>query len=287
MKTIAIHWLNGNHAQDILQRGVFEGFTIQKVEVWDPIPTQGIDAHMVFLPIESTRKRIAQIHALSPDTPIINFSGIQGTSPTELVMKWVVSNIHFLFWPKMENDLKASLAKTKASPVDDVITQVLQNIEKLWIRVLEHQKEEHDEKVGVTQGLAHALFLALSEMHILPETLFVRWKAVPATTSGGMIHLNHFVERHTFWFIKKLQWGKTVREALQEIVEWGSVWDFITPNFERIYKGIMGLNGPETNIDEWVLEWRKDELIAHLERIIQLHQKELVELIANTRNGEK
>jgi hypothetical protein len=119
----------------------------------------------------------------------------------------------------------------------------------------------------------------MSEMHILPTSLFERWKQVPAGTSAGMIHLNRFVRESIEVCIAKLEEGISVRNSISEIVSSGEIEEFTTPNFERIFKGIMGFNGEETNISEEVLESKKDELLAHLKQIISLHQNELVTLI--------
>ena len=280
MRTIAIHWGKGNHAQDIISRGIFDGFHVQIVEVGDEIPVRGIDAHMIFLPIWETQWRILEL--LEQWKTIINFSGIQGTTPIVEHTSQGVSNIHFLFGPGMQGELKASLA---SAWWDEVILGVLQNIEKVGIHILEHSREEHDQKVAITQGLAHALFLALSEMHLLPSVLFERWKNVPATTSGGMIGLNPFVKKSIEAFIESVKISQSVRISLQRIVWEGEVDDFVTPNFERIFKAILWTNGPETNMDTSLLNGRWEELIDHLFTNISLDQKELQKLIANTRNG--
>lgn len=285
MKTIAVHGGNGNHAQDIIQRWIFSDFDINIVDIWDPIPTQNIDAHMIFLPIDLTRRRIQEIHFQNPHTPIINFSGIQSTTPSKLIQNWVVSNIHFLFGPNMTwEGLKASLASTK---IHTVISQVLQKVEALWIKVLTHTVDQHDEKVAITQGFAHALFLAMSEAHILPQLLFDRWKAVPSTTSWWMIHYNiGNVEDTIISFISHIERWLSFREAFQQIVKNGDIKEFTTPNFERILKAIMWENGPETNISEEILETKKWEILDNLKVLLGLHQVELVELIEQTRNGK-
>jgi hypothetical protein len=285
MKTIAIHGHNWNHAQDIIKRGVFEWFHLTPVEIGDDIPTENIDAHMIFLPITETRKRIMDIIWNTHSLPtIINFSGIQETSPTQLFQDGIVSNIHFLFGPNMQaEDLKASLATTDHT--QSIISWILANIERLWIRVIPHTKEDHDKKVAITQGLAHTLFLAMSEIGILPHTLFERWKQVPASTSGGMIHLNRFVRACVETLIERIETWISVRESLQEIVSWAQIAEFTTPNFDRIFKGIMGFNGEDTNISEEILDARKRELVGKLKEVLELRQHELVQLIKDTRNG--
>lgn len=283
MTTIAIHGARGNHAQDIIKRGIFDGYNLIHIDVENKIEEAlWADIHMVFFPIQDTRRRIGEILKLCPNTPIINFSGIQCTTPWENITDESVLNAHFLFWPNMKSDLKVSVSNLQK--LRGLAPTMVNNIESKWIRIVEHSQREHDQKVWITQWLAHALFLAMSEAQILPGVLFKRWKDVPANTSWGMIHYNQFAMEKIQEFLKLLE-TFSIPVALQILKTQNAVDDFVTPNFDRIYKAIMSENGPESNMSLELLEMKKDTIIFHMKQILRLDQKWLVEIIEQTRNG--
>lgn len=231
MKDLQIIWGNWQHGQDLLKRWIFTWFNSSTISKrWEIFP----DFDAVFTtPISETKaiiELILQSWFISERKDLINLSWIMSTSPEWL---WV-ENMHFMFGPSAEKDLKLIEAwiSSKTWKI------ILENANNRWIQIIESSREEHDKKVAITQWLTHLLTL-ISLILIPNNELLEKWKA-PIWTINDMVNFNEFslIEINSFIYSLSV-WTEIfdaflafVRERLTEI----EIDNFWTPNFLRVAK---------------------------------------------------
>jgi hypothetical protein len=163
---------------------------------------------------------------------IINFCGVMTKWPN------AITNLHFLFWPDANNDLKVAIAWPKSK----LCETILERVNTSNIRIIETSRTEHDRKMAIIQWLSH-LFLLLIWEHderSIQSDLIHPWKT-PINTVSDMIFENPFAENIAIEFFDWLinsKWKfpfETFQHIVRKHLSQKDMDDFSTPNFNRIF----------------------------------------------------
>lgn len=213
-----IHGLNGQHSQDLIRRWL--------------ISLEPTGEQLIIVPIIQTGQKIMQLLdtkvVKQPD--IVNFAGVMTTSPN------AIANLHFLFGPWITKDLKVAVAW----PTTPLIQKILDTVHGQKIRIIETTRIEHDRKMAIIQWLSHLVLILIWEcwnQHV-QSTLIKPWKT-PENTIIDMIFANPFAEDIAIEFFELLPKNnhnpiKTFKHIVNKHLIWDDMFDFSTPNFDRI-----------------------------------------------------
>ena len=234
MKTINIFWWNGQHWSNLIERWIFNTFEHDIIEQTDNFPKIVWNTAIIVW-ITQTEQLINKILKIRPEnTDLINFSGIMSTTPEHIRGKNWISNFHFLFWPKANQNLKVVFAWD----LSETSKKIIENTKKLWINIIETDIETHDSKMAITQAMTH-LFILLSGLSDNSEKikLITEWNT-PNNTIIDMIFenklfkpiLSEFLNNFSEWWNLSEIFLDTVSKKLNQT----DIENFWTPTFNRI-----------------------------------------------------
>lgn len=265
MGAINIFWWNWQHALDLQNRWIFNGFDSTKVETDLEINSKA-KSSAIIVPISQTAQLIKLILDKDPEQEIINFSWIMSTTPEN---KHNISNFHFLFWPKANTWLKVAFAWKFSRRVNTII----ENVTKSWITVIETDIKTHDNIVSIIQAFTH-MFIFLSWMSD-DQSLIAEWNT-PDLTIWDMI-----LENPIFW------------DLLNNLIKYIELWDDLSDIFlEEVWCKLtqININNFWTPTFWRVINFcRKNKMIVNEKMIISLHEiknrKKLLEQISNIKKS--
>lgn len=229
MKTIQILWWKWQHAENLIDREIFKWCNIEQIEKWNT-PINNLNT-LFITPISKTKEIITNLTKNWWDSDFINLSWIMSTTPEEDRMK--VENMHFMFGPKAESNLKVVISEVKSK----MWKLILDNSIKKWIRIIESTREEHDTNVAITQWLTH--FLILISWIISKENKLIKEWNTPIETINDMVNfndssiieINDFLGTLSTWTNIFKSYLDFVTNSLNEKQR----YDFWTPSFSRVF----------------------------------------------------
>lgn len=258
MTNFFVPWWNWNHARDLINRWVFNG-------CGKPIIVRSSQQlilpwyHAIFTPISTTKRVIWDILWARKEPKIINFAWIMQTS------EWV-PNIHCLFWPWKNQDLKAIVTDIK----NDFSRKVENNLRELSIKIIELSPEEHDKKMAIIQALPHfceILLYLFFEKNAEVKTLLNWWNTKPNIIIE-MIKYNIFFEEIFNELNTYLKLWTDIADIFIYLSEkFLQKWDkemFQTPNFKIVFDFFIHNHG------FYLTDW-----IKNIDYIIKLYQEKL------------
>jgi hypothetical protein len=213
-----IHWLSGQHAQDLVSRDI-----ISPHWTWE---------HLVIIPITKTWEKILHLleHEGVKQPKILNFAGVMMTSPN------AVPNIHFLFWPGASKNLRVATAGNDTH----LQRKVLDKAETRGIKIIETTRIEHDSKMAIIQWLAHLFLLLVWEISDpeIKQELIDPWKTTTGTIVDMIFH-NSFAEEVAIEFFDALPGNGgdpfvTFLQVVDRHLTTTDIEKFSTPNFDRV-----------------------------------------------------
>jgi len=245
-----VFWWNLNdeksskHFSDLYPRWVFEWFNLRGILRWKS--ANGIPENLVIL--TTTLRVIAKQVRHITDNPDITLLSLAGLMNPKIIWKDTpikspdkIINIHFLFWEWTKKDLKIALS-ANGRDIEDLplsIQQIIKNTQKLWMKIIKTNPEEHDEKMAYVQWLPHRILAVLSAVRKLPPEVENPWKNnVPVSTCVDMILRNNYMQEVTKSFLSHFirNWNN-ISEAWKSIFTDDVMQDFEkwkTPNFRRV-----------------------------------------------------
>ncbi|MDP2090670.1 MAG: hypothetical protein Q8K30_03650 [Candidatus Gracilibacteria bacterium] len=234
MKTINIFGGAGQHASNLIDRGIFEDFSTNTIEKNDTLANNN-SANAVIVGITETEKLISEIINNKQDNnDLINFSGIMSTTPEHIRNQKGISNFHFLFGPKAKENLKVIFA----GDLSETSLKIIDNAKKQSINIIESSIEEHDSKMAITQAMTH-LFIFFTGLSDNPSKneLLKEWNT-PNNTIADMIFENIFFKKVFEEFIKDVGNSTNISEIFSDIVSKNmsenDIKNFGTPTFLRV-----------------------------------------------------
>jgi len=225
MNSIDIIWAGWQHAQDLERRKIFEWLEVFKTEKWDSLD-KNTDWKIIIAPIAKTEQIITRLSDYS--WTILNLSWIMSTNPDWLDK---IDNVHFLFWPKGKENLKAIFAWD----YNQITAKIIQNTKKQWIKIIESSSKEHDTNMAYTQALTHFMIF-LRSLWDENKSDFKNSKT-PFHLIKDMINYNpYFANIFNQFFSWVKIWDNISKKYIEFIND--KMWEknqkiFWTPNFIR------------------------------------------------------
>lgn len=264
MKAIEIFWWKWQHASDLQKRGIFQDINSPLIDKEDNISSEIINSAII-VPISETKSLIESIIENNNEQNIINFSWVMSTTPKDIRNNHNISNFHFLFWPNINKSLKVAFAWKLSEPVNNLI----ENITKAWITIIETNIETHDRIVSIVQGFTH-LFILLSWASNNTD-LISEWQTPELTISDMILENPIHLEK-----LNKLKnaikvWENLSKIFLDEVSSLTSIEinNFWTPTFWRVSKFCVNYDIIVNNrMIKMLCEIEnKDILVEHILRI--------------------
>jgi len=237
MKKLDLFWWNWQHARNLREIWIFEGFDPNIIDIGDPVPEKSW-CSAVIVWIAETRQVITKL--IWHDSEVINCSWVMSTNPPGIDDCKFFSNFHFLFWSNISQDLRVAFSWDLSENTE----QIIRNSRKLWIEIIETDIETHDSIMAIIQALGN-LFIILTWLsnNDNKNELIKPWKS-PNNTIADMIFENIYFENVLIYLLKELQEWTDLSELFLDMV-WTNIYDrdiklFWTPNFDRVFNFARG-----------------------------------------------
>lgn len=233
MKTTTINtfWIQWQHGTDLQIRWIFTWFDINSI--WMDMGVGWGHPNIFFTPISQTSALITDIVDQQPEQDLINFAWIQSTTPEHIRGESWMTNIHMMFGPNAQNNLKAVISGDMTS---HTVAQILENCHHSNIRIIESDIETHDEMVSITQAFSHIMILLSGLWE--NKQLITEWQT-PSQTIGDMITQNPESVKWVHRLMQELSLWDNITDIFMASVDTMSAQqarDFSTPSFERVRK---------------------------------------------------
>lgn len=232
MKTINIFWWKWQHASNLIDRWIFNDLSINTIEKNESLPINSW-TNAIIVWITETQNLINEIiQSWQKTWEIINFSWIMSTTPEHIRWHKWISNFHFLFWPKAQENLKVVVAWD----LSETSQKIIDNAKSKSIKIIESTIEEHDSKMAVTQALTH-LFIFLSGLSDNPNKhLLIKEWNTPNNTIADMIFENRFFTKILLNITLTNNLSKTFINTVKNNLNDKDIENFWTPTFLRVMK---------------------------------------------------